>query len=114
VNGFWFVLAALRSGATFVAALGCAGLLAQFSSAPPIFIALVASLVVAGTSFILGTNAPFDSEYFAALHLGTYLVAFLVGMAGPSGTLRKLCPQLQVSFASRWCRGVCPSRSSAR
>lgn len=46
--------AGLRSGATFVGASGAAGLLAQFTHAPPIFLALVASLVAAGDGFRVG------------------------------------------------------------
>jgi hypothetical protein len=44
------IFAGLRSGLTFVAAMGAAGLLVQLSDAPPILIALAASLVVAAAA----------------------------------------------------------------
>ena len=76
------VLAGLRSGVTFVAALGSAGVLAQFTSAPPIFSALVASLVAAGVAFVLAVQDPFDSDYSTVDQLSTHLVSFLVAMIG--------------------------------
>ena len=81
-NGFSSFLAGLRSGATFVAALGCAGLLAQFTSAPPIFSALAASLVATGVAFILLAQDPFDSDYSTVGQLSTHLVSFLAAMIG--------------------------------
>ena len=82
MNQFSSSLAGLGSGATFVAALGTAGLLAQFTSAPPIFSALVASLVAAGVAFVLAAQDPFDSDYSTVDQLSTHLVSFLVAMIG--------------------------------
>ena len=82
VNGFSSLLAGLRSGVTFVVALGCAGLLAQFSSAPHIFIALVASLVAAGMTFLLAVQGPFYSGYSTLDQLATHLLDFLAAVTG--------------------------------
>ena len=90
MNRFSFFLAGLRSGATFVIALGSAGLLAQGTSAPPIFIALVASLVAAGIAFVLAAQDPFDSDYSTVGQLSTHLVSFLVGMIGLWGVVNVL------------------------
>jgi len=54
--------AGLRSGATFVAALGAAGLLTQCAHAPPVFIALVARLVT-GMAFALAAQDPFGADH---------------------------------------------------
>ena len=74
--------AGLRSGATFVGALGAAGLLAQFTHAPPIFLALVASLVAAGMAFALGAQDPFAADYTSLSQVGVHVVSFLQGYCG--------------------------------
>ena len=43
--------------------MGAAGVLAQFTHAPPILLALVASLVAAGIAFALAAEEPFDADY---------------------------------------------------
>lgn len=90
VNRFSFFLPGLRSGATFAVALGSAGLLAQFGSAPPIFIALVASLVAAGMAFFFSTQDPFDSDYSTIGQVSSHLVTFVVAMIGLSGVVNVL------------------------
>lgn len=74
--------AGLRSGATFVAALGAAGLLAQFTHAPPIFLALIASLVAAGMAFALAAQDPFDVDYTSLSQAGAHVVSFLTALLG--------------------------------
>jgi hypothetical protein len=74
--------AGLRSGATFVAALGAAGLLAQFIHAPPIFLALIASLVAAGVAFALAAQDPFDADYTSLSEAGAHVASCLAGMIG--------------------------------
>jgi hypothetical protein len=74
--------AGLRSGATFVGALSAAGLLAQFTHAPPIFLALVASLVAAGMAFALAAQDPFDTDYSSFSQISAHLVSFLAAMVG--------------------------------
>jgi hypothetical protein len=81
-NSFSQLSAGLRSGATFVAALGAAGLLVQFTQAPLIFIALVASLVVAGITFALAAQDPFDADYSSLSQISAYLVSSLAAMMG--------------------------------
>ena len=58
--------AGLRSGATFVGALGAAGLLAQFTHAPPIFLALIAvyvSEVLNGIMYVLSAGMPSGVDF---------------------------------------------------
>jgi hypothetical protein len=74
--------AGLRSGATFVGALGAAGLLAQFTHAPPIFLALVASLVAAGMAFMSVAQDPFDTDHSSFSQINAHLVSFLAAMVG--------------------------------
>ena len=74
--------AGLRSGATFVAALSAAGLLAQFTNAPPIFVAPVASLAVSGTARALGAEEPFDAGYTSLSQVAVHLISCLAAMAG--------------------------------
>ena len=74
--------AGLRSGAAFVGALGAAGLLAQFTHAPPIFLALVASLVTAGIAFALAAQDPFDADYTRLNQAGAHVVSFLAALIG--------------------------------
>ena len=81
-NGSSSVLLGLRSGATFAGALGCAGLLAHLTSAPPIFNALVASLAAAGIAYVLAAQDPFDSDYSTIGQFGGHLVSFLAAMIG--------------------------------
>ena len=83
--------AGLRSGATFVGALGAAGLLAQFTYAPPIFLALVASLVAAGMAFALVAQDPFDAAYTNLSQAGVHVVSFLVTLLGLWG-IAKIVP----------------------
>ena len=59
-----------------------AGLLAQFTHAPPIFVALVASLVAAGMAFALAAQDPFDSDYSSLSQLGAHVVSFLAAISG--------------------------------
>ena len=82
VNRVSFVPAGLRSGAAFVAALACAGTLAQFTNAPPILIALFASLVVAGMLFLLAAQNPFDADYSTLAELGTHVIDSVVATVG--------------------------------
>jgi hypothetical protein len=72
----------LRSGATFVAALGAAGILAQFTQAPPIFLALAASLVVTGIARVLAAEEPFDANYSSRGQAPTHVVSFVVALLG--------------------------------
>jgi hypothetical protein len=72
----------LRSGATFVGALGAAGLLAQFTHAPPIFIARVASLVATGMAFALAAQDAFDADYASLSQAGTHVVSFVAAVLG--------------------------------
>ena len=90
VNKFSSLLAGTRSGATFVVALGSAGLVAQFTSAPPIFVALVASLMAAGMAFIAAAQDPFDSDYSTVAQLSTHLVSFLAAVIGLWGVVNIL------------------------
>ena len=93
VTSFSFFLAGLRSGATFVAALGSAGLLAQFAGAPAILIALVATLMAAGMAFVSAARNPFDSDHFTLGQLSTDLMSFLTAMIGLWGVV-KILPAL--------------------
>jgi len=90
VNKFSSFLAGLRSGATFVVALGSAGVLAQLTSAPPIFVALVASLAAAGMAFVAMAQDPFDSDYSTVAQLNTHLVSFLAAVIGLWGVVNIL------------------------
>lgn len=80
--------AGLRSGAAFVGALGAAGLLAQFTNAPPIFLALVASLVTAGIAFALAAQDPFDTGYTSLNQAGAHVVSFLAALIGLWGIVK--------------------------
>jgi hypothetical protein len=82
VNGISLLSTGLRSGATFVVALGAAGTLAQFSHAPPIFPALIASLVAAGMAFALGAQDPFDADYASLSQISAHVVSSLAAIAG--------------------------------
>jgi hypothetical protein len=82
VSRFFRFFAGLRSGATFVAALSSAGFLAQFADAPPIFVALVASLVAAGMAYLLAAQEPFDSDYSTIDQLSTHLADVLAVTMG--------------------------------
>lgn len=84
------IRAGLRSGATFVAALSSAGLFAQFTSAPPIFVALVMSLVTAGMTVVLAAQDPFNSDYSAVSQLSMHFVSLLVAMIGLWGVVNIL------------------------
>jgi hypothetical protein len=75
-------IAGLRSGATFVGALGAAGLLAQLTHAPPILLALVASIVAAGMALVLAAQDPFDSDYSSLRQISAHLVSSLAAMLG--------------------------------
>ena len=90
MNKFSAFIVGLRSGATFVVALGSAGLLAQFTSAPPIFVAFVASLAAAGMAFVAAAQDPFDSDYSTVVQLNTHLVSFLAAMIGLWGVVNIL------------------------
>ena len=70
MNGISLLSAGLRSGTTFVVALGVTGLLAQFTLAPPIFLALVSSLTVAVVARALGVQEPFSRGPIGALGPG--------------------------------------------
>ena len=74
--------AGLRSGATFAGALSAAGILAQFTQAPPIFLALVASLVAAGLAFALAAQDPFDADYVSLSQAGAHVVSFVAAVLG--------------------------------
>jgi hypothetical protein len=80
--------AGLRSGATFVGALGAAGLLAQFTHAPPIFLALIASLVAAGMAFALAAQDPFDADYTSLSQTGAHVVSFFAVLLGLWGIVK--------------------------
>jgi hypothetical protein len=88
VNGIAQLSAGLRSGATFVAALGAAGLLAQSTHAPPILLALVASLVAAGMAFVLAAQDPFDADYSSFGQISTHLISFLASVVGLWGIVK--------------------------
>ena len=90
MNKFSAFIVGLRSGATFVVALGSAGLLAQFTSAPPIFIAFVASLAAAGMAFVAAAQDPFDSDYSTVAQLSTHLLSFLTAVIGLWGVVNIL------------------------
>jgi len=81
-NSMSLLSSGLRSGATFVATLGAAGLLTQFTHAPPIFVALVASLVADGIAFVLGAQDPFDADYSGFGQISAHLVSSLAAMVG--------------------------------
>lgn len=80
--------AGLRSGATFVVALSAAGLLAQFTKAPPIFVALVASLVAASVALALAAQDPFDADYTRPNQAGPHVVSFLAALLGLWGIVK--------------------------
>lgn len=80
--------AGLRSGAAFVGALGAAGLLAQFTHAPPIFLALIASSVAAGMAFALAAQDPFDTDYTSLSQTGAHVVSFLAALLGLWGLVK--------------------------
>jgi hypothetical protein len=82
VNGISPLSAGLRSGATFVAALGAAGLLAQFTHAPPILLALVASIVAAVVALVLAAQDPFNADYSSLRQISAHLVASLAAAVG--------------------------------
>ncbi len=82
VNGISLLSTGLRSGATFVVALGAAGILAQFTHAPPIFLALIASLAAAGMAFAFRAQDPFDANYSSLSQIGAHLVSSLAAIAG--------------------------------
>jgi hypothetical protein len=74
--------AGLRSGATFAAALGVAGLLAQFTHAPPIFLAVIASPLAAGMAFALAVQDPFDADYTSLSQAGAHVASCLTALLG--------------------------------
>ena len=78
----------LRSGATFVAALGAAGLLAQFTHAPPIFLALVASSVAAGIAFALAAEDRSTPTIQALSQAGAHVISFLAALLGLWGIVK--------------------------
>ena len=80
--------AGLRSGATFVGALGAAGLLAQFTHAPPIFLALIASIVAAGMAFALAAQDPFAADYTSLSQAGVHVVSFFAVLLGLGGIVK--------------------------
>ena len=82
LNGISLLSTGLRSGATFVVALGAAGIIAQFTHAPPIFPALIASLVAAGMAFTFGAQDPFDADYASLSQISAHLVSSLAAIAG--------------------------------
>ena len=82
LNGISLLSTGLRSGATFVVALGAAGIIAQFTHAPPIFPALIASLVAAGMAFAFGAQDPFDADYASLSQISAHLVSSLAAIAG--------------------------------
>ena len=100
--------AGLRSGATFVGALGAAGLLAQFTHAPPIFLALVASLVAAGMAFALAAQDPFDADYASLSQAGAHVVSFLAALLGLWGIVNDRTRHQQLRL--RAARAVASSR----
>ncbi len=81
-KGVSLLSAGLRSGATFVVALGAAGILGQFTHAPPIFLAVIASLVVAGMAFAFNAQDPFDADYATLAQISAHLVSSLAAIAG--------------------------------
>ena len=85
VNGIAQFPAGLRSGATFVAALVAAGLLEQFTHAPPIFVALVASLTAAGAAFAWRAQTPFDADYMCLSQAFAHVVSCLTALLGLCG-----------------------------
>ena len=85
MNGIAQFPAGLRSGATFVAALVAAGLLEQFTHAPPIFVALVASLTVAGAAFAWKAQKPFDADYMCLSQAFAHVVSCLTALLGLCG-----------------------------
>ena len=70
----------LCSGLTFIAGLGAAGLLTQLSDAPPILVALVASLVVAAAAYF-GTPQQ-EWKCYSADRVLKDVASFLVSAAG--------------------------------
>jgi hypothetical protein len=88
VNSISLLSAGLRSGATFVAALGAAGLLAQFTHAPPVFLTLIASLAAAGMAFALAAQDPFDADYMSLSQAGVHVVSFLAALLGLWGIVK--------------------------
>ncbi len=67
--------------------MGAAGLLAQFTAAPPIFVALVASLVASGAAYILAAQDPFGSDYSTVSDFGSLLASFLGATIGLWGVV---------------------------
>ena len=90
MNGISLLSAGLRSGATFVVALGVTGLLAQFTHAPPIFLALVSSLTVAVVARALGVQEPFDAGYRSLSQAGAHVVCFLAALLALWGLANKV------------------------
>jgi hypothetical protein len=86
-NSIPLLFAGVRSGIAFVAALIAAGLAAQFSAAPPIFLALVATLVVASAGYLLAAQGPFDADYTNLNWSVAQLIGFLVAVIGLSGAV---------------------------
>ena len=85
MNAISLLSAGLRSGTSFVAALGVAGLLAQFTHAPPILLALVASIVAAGLALVLAAPDPFEADYASLRQISAHLVTSLAAAVGLLG-----------------------------
>ena len=81
-NGISLLSTGLRSGGAFVVALGAAGILAQFTHAPPIFLAASTSLVAAGAIFAFGAHDPFDADYASLRRIIAHLVSSLTAVVG--------------------------------
>lgn len=80
VNGVELLSVGFRSGGIFVAATGVAGLVAQVSDAPPIFLALMSSLTVAGAARVLQADEPFDADYRSLRQVATPAASFLTAL----------------------------------
>lgn len=81
-NRIWQLSEGFRCGTTFVVALGSAGLLGQFTPAPPIFLALIASVAVTAMSFASFARDPFDADYLSPSQIGSYFLSFLTALLG--------------------------------
>lgn len=87
-NSISLISTGLRSGAIFVSALGAVGLLAQFTHAPSILLALIASLVAAGMALVLAVQDPFDADYSSLSQAGAHIVSFLAALLGLLGIVQ--------------------------
>lgn len=101
--------AGLRSGTAFVAAMAAVGAIAEFTQAPPIFTALIASLVAAGMAVALAAHDPFDTDYTSLNQITEHVASCLAAIVGLWGAA-SLVPAIGIFV----CEPLVPWQSNDR